>query len=210
VDTERGEDELRAGMTPEIRVQLDAVEAIRALALLALLGAFAAGCGGVTKKVVVARVTSGGPLKRAGTVRPGLLALDRRIGPVSFGEAKPHVTKLLGRSVVARINGHLLRLYPGVGIYVDYAPNPPRGKPTIADFVITRSARYKTRSGIGVGSTIRQLRHLVKVRCYGGTAISAPDTCQHERTNINLPFTVFTIDPMTKRVTQVAIVPGGD
>ena len=185
------------------------MKAIRAFALLALLGVVAAGCGDATKKVVVASVTNGGPINRAGTVRPGLIVLDRRIGPVSFGEPKPQITKVVGRSVVARINGHPLRFYPEVGIYVDYPPNPPKGKPTIADFVITRSARYKTRSGVGVGSTVRQLRHLVKVRCYP-TAVSAPDTCQHERTNINLPFTVFNIDPTTKRVTQVAVVPGGD
>jgi hypothetical protein len=34
--------------------------------------------------------------------------------------------------------------------------------------------------------------------------------CQHEKSNINLPFTVFTVDPSTKRARQVAIVPGGD
>ncbi len=186
------------------------MKAIRAPALLALLGVVGTGCGNATKKGVGASITNGGPLNTTGTVRPGLIVLDRRIGPVSFGEPKPEITKVVGGSVVARIDGHPLRFYPGVGIYVDYSPNPPKGKPTIADFVITRSARYKTRSGVGVGSTVRQLRHLVRVRCYGGTAVSAPDTCQHERTNINLPFTVFNIDPTTKRVTQVAVVPGGD
>ena len=34
--------------------------------------------------------------------------------------------------------------------------------------------------------------------------------CQHERPNNNLPFTVFDVDHATKRVTAVAIVPGGD
>lgn len=129
---------------------------------------------------------------------------------MSFGEPKPQITKALGRGVAARLDGHRLRFYPEVGVYVDYPPNPPKGKPTIAAIIVTRSARYKTRSGVGVGSTLRQLRHHVKVRCYGGTPVSPPDTCQHEKANINLPFTVFNIDPATKRVTQVAIVPGGD
>ena len=44
------------------------------------------------------------------------------------------------------------------------------------------------------------------MRCYPGN----PIVCQHERANTNLPFTLFDIDPGTKRVTSVAIVPGGD
>jgi len=79
----------------------------------------------------------------AGTQQPGI-ALDHRIGPVSFAERKPQVTKALGPGVAARLDGHLLRLYPKVGIYVAYPPNPPKGKQTIAFFIVTRSARYKT------------------------------------------------------------------
>jgi hypothetical protein len=185
------------------------VNRILALVLPAILGFAAAGCG-ATKNTVILSVTNGGPINRAGTVRPGIITLDRRIGPVSFGEPKPEITKALGPSVVAHINGHPLRFYPTVGVYVDYLRDRRKGKPPIADFVITRSGRYTTRSGVGVGSTLRQLRHVVKVRCYGGTSVSAPDTCQHEKANIDLPFTVFDISPKTKRVTQVAIVPGGD
>jgi hypothetical protein len=46
----------------------------------------------------------------------------------------------------------------------------------------------------------------VRVRCYP----HIPIVCQHERANINLPFTVFNVDYATKRVIEVAIVPGGD
>jgi hypothetical protein len=152
--------------------------------------------------VTTSRPPPGGPLQ------PGV-ALDHRIGPVSFGEPKPQVTKALGRGVAARLDGHRIRFYPRVGIYVAYPPNPPKGVQTIAAFIVTRSAHYKTRSGVGVGPSLRDLRRHVRVRCYNGPP-SAPSECQHEKANIKLPFTVFNIDPTTKRVTEVAIVPGGD
>lgn len=182
------------------------MKAILGLALLAVLGSAAAGCGATKKIVIVTRpvgvvTTEKIAVEDTGT-RPGI-ALDHRIGPVSFLEPESQVTKVLGDGVAARLDGHRLRFYPKVGIYVGYPPNPPKGKPTVAAFVVTRSPRYYTRSGVGVGLTLRQLGHSVKVRCYG-------DTCQHEKANINLPFTVFNIDPTTKRITQIAIVPGGD
>jgi len=95
-------------------------KAFRVLALLALFGCAVAGCG-ATKKIVVVTVTNGGPIKRSGTVRLGIITLDHRIGPVSFAEPKPRITKALGIGVAARLDGHRLRFYPKVGIYVVYA-----------------------------------------------------------------------------------------
>ena len=158
---------------------------MRVLALLALLAVVPAGCGDATKKAV----------------RPGLIALDRRIGLVSIGEQKPQITKALGRGVVARLSGHPLRFYAKVKIYVGYPPYPLKGMPTVAAFIVTRSARYKTRSGVGVGSSLRELRQRVTVRCQR-------DLCKHARANFNLPSTVFDIDPTTMRITEIAIVPG--
>lgn len=136
----------------------------------------------------------------AGTARPGI-ALGHRIGLVSFGEPRATVTYALGRGVSVRLAGARFRFYSKGRIYVAY---PPPGVRQRVSFIVTRSARYKTRSGVGVGSSLRQLRRGVSVKCYGSPV---PTTCQHENANINLPLTVFNIDSATKRVTEVAIRP---
>jgi hypothetical protein len=83
----------------------------------------------------------------------------------------------------------------------------PKGlKRTDAGIVMTRSARYKTQSGVGVGSTLRQLQQRIPVACFIAVGMSTPTKCQHESRATN---TVFNINPKTKRVTQVAVVPAG-
>lgn len=136
----------------------------------------------------------------AGTTRPGI-ALNHRIGLVSFGEPRATVTKALGQGVSVRLAGARFRFYSKGRIYVAY---PPPGMRQRVSFILTRSVRYKTRSGIGVGSSLRQLRLGVSVKCYGSPV---PSTCQHEDANINLPLTVFNINRATKRVFEVAIRP---
>jgi hypothetical protein len=181
-----------------------------ALALVAVLGFAVVGCG-ATKKIVVDVNTNSLALK-AGNEYTGAIpgiALDHRIGLVSFREPKSQITKALGRGVAVRIHGQPWRFYPKTSLYVAY-PHPSKGKQTYAAFIMTRSTTYETRLGVGVGSSLRQLRGRVKVTCYNGTPVSPPTECQHEKANINLPFTVFEIDPTTRRVTSVAIVPGGD
>src|SRR4029077_1622869 len=95
----------------------------------------------------------------AGTTWPGI-ALGHRIGAVSFAEPRSKVTKALGRGVAASIDGHHVRFYRGPGIYVDYAAARAQ---QFAVIILTRSPRYKTRSGVGVGSSLHQLRSRIAV-----------------------------------------------
>jgi hypothetical protein len=141
----------------------------------------------------------------AGTARPGI-ALGHRIGPVSIGEPRAQIEQDVGRAVAVRLDGQKLWFYPTVRIYVSYAPGPVTRLNEVAFSVVTRSARYRTRSGIGVGSSLRQLRRTVSVRCDHGK----PIVCQHKTANSDLPFTMFDVDHTTKHVIAVAIVPAGN
>jgi len=122
---------------------------------------------------------------------------------VHFGERKSRVDAAVGPSEVKRLdryNGRWL-FYVRAGIYVGYYAH--RGSKYV--FAIgTHSPRYETRSGICVGSTLRQLRKRIKVTCN----LASDGTCQTVPANHNHPFTVFHIDG--KRVAEVDVFPGGD
>jgi hypothetical protein len=181
------------------------VKAILALALLGVLGFALAGCG-ATKKIVANVQTTPLPTISAmavGKTPPGI-ALVHRIGAVTFAEPRGEVTKALGRGVPASIDGgHRLRFYRRTGIYIQYASS--RGK-QFAVIVLTRSPRYKTRLGVGVGSSLDQLRSRVGVTC---ERPSSPSQRSHQGANINRPLTVFNLDA-AERVVEVALAPGGD
>jgi len=154
--------------------------------------------------VAVASLLCGG-VAAAGTGRPGI-ALSHRIGPVSVGESREKIEKYSGPGVAVRLDANKLWFYAKVGIYVSYAPGPLTRLNQVAFSIVTRSARYRTRSGVGVGSSLRELRRRIRVTCHHGR----PLFCQHDTRNSNLPLTVFDVDRTTKRVTAVAIVPDGD
>jgi hypothetical protein len=153
--------------------------------------------------VAVASLLSVG-VAAADRVRPGI-TLDHRIGSVNVGEPRAQIEQDSGRGVLVHSNGGKLWFYPKVKISVLYAPGPVTRLNEVAFSVSTQSARYKTRSGVGVGSSLRRLRRGVEVKCHQGD----PMVCRHKAANTTLPFTVFELDHKTKHVMTVAIVPAG-
>lgn len=156
---------------------------MRALVLLASCAALSAG------------------VASAAAARPGI-GLDWRIGAAHYVEVKSRVDAALGPSKVVHGYGAGTWLFYGrakliIGYVTDHGNE-------YVGAIITRSSRYKTRAGIGVGSTLRQLRHGIKVSCY-----SDHHECQHAPANNQHPYTVFNFDPAMKRVAAIEILPGG-
>lgn len=127
---------------------------------------------------------------------PSKIVIGHRIGAVSVGEPRAQVTKTLGRGAPVQVEGNLFRFYAKVGIYVLYPPKP--SLPRHVFVVMTRSSRYKTSSGIGVGSTLRQLRQAIHVSCHP----SAKSLACYEGAR---PLTSFLLSSATKRITEIGI-----
>jgi hypothetical protein len=89
--------------------------------------------------------------------------------------------------------------YPRARLYVDYYTY--RGR-QYALSIITDSPRFKTASGIGVGSSVTQLRRRIDVTC----DLVDSYTCQHEPAGTGQALTLFDIDRTTRRVVRISIV----
>jgi hypothetical protein len=66
----------------------------------------------------------------------------------------------------------------------------------------TAASQYRTKSGIGVGSTVGQLRKI------GANCSLTPDSCQLGYSVASKPGTTFLLDAQAKHVARVAISTG--
>lgn len=116
--------------------------------------------------------------------RSRTIVLDRSIGPVTLLERLDKVERALGKGQTLHNNehyGHYVR-YASVALDVAYAPGR-HGE--VAFAILTTSSRYRTRDGVGVGSSLRQVRAIKGIECFNGGL-----DCQHGNTH-NKPGTGF-------------------
>ena len=133
------------------------------------------------------------------------LVLDRSIGVVTLKESRARIERDIGKgTVISSKLDHSARpeplreeqvAYKSAGLVVWYISNTHQGP--IGIVVETTSARYRTSGGVGVGTSLEDLRKGAAVECYG------PD-CQHFHGH-NKPGTSFRLTRPGGRVAQIVI-----
>lgn len=108
------------------------------------------------------------------------LVLDHSIGGISLGEVRSVAESALGKGVVVSATidrsarptpERVVKVsYPNAGIVVWWVSG--QGHPARAFILQTRSPRYRTATGIGVGSTLVKLRSI-------GVFCNVGSDCQH-------------------------------
>ena len=136
-------------------------------------------CAGV---LVVLLAACGG----SSDVSSHAIVLDHSLGSVRLLEKKSDVDRALGKGATLHNDqhyGHEVRYSEGLDVF--YAPGPKHQE--VAFAVMTTSRRYRTRSGVGVGSSQTAVESLDGVHCYG------PTQCQHGAAGQGEPGTAFAI-----------------
>jgi hypothetical protein len=137
----------------------------RVVGIVALASLLAA-CGGSSKK------------------QPQTIVLEHSIGPVTLHESLQDVERAIGRGTTIHNDqhfGHEIR-YPN-GLDVFYAPGPKDEEAVFA--VLTTSPSYRTSAGLGVGSSLGDVKALGGVACHGSAV------CQHGANAPGRPGTGF-------------------
>ena len=104
---------------------------------------------------------------------PTLIRPSASIGPVAIGEPRARVEAVLGRGAPEALgeDTNFLSariLYSNAGLEVSYSKSAVH---PVVLWVVTQSARYHTRSGVGIGSPIDRLAGVVPLTCRGRTAV---------------------------------------
>lgn len=128
-----------------------------------------------------------------------LLVLNRRIGPISFGETRARIEAAFGagHAVTLEPSHVAVVLYSPLAIGVSYARNQ-KGQ-LAAAIVETAAGRYRTRSGVGVGSATAMLSKA------GVNCNLSPGTCQISGSGTKAIGTTFFLDPKSGRVARIVI-----
>jgi hypothetical protein len=150
--------------------------------------------------VLVAVCSSGGAL---GSSPSRLIVLDRSIAGVTLLEQRSAVEKALGHgtSLGAPAPGVMLVAYRKGTLVVGYVTGGSKHE-TVALLLDTRSPRYRTRTGVGVGSSYAKLMSIGGVHCFGGMQ------CQHGYEAVNKPGTTFWLDRPRGSVIRIAMTLG--
>jgi hypothetical protein len=119
----------------------------------------------------------GGSAETKSTPIPTLIRPSASIGPVTIGEPRTKVEAVLGRGTAEALgeDASFLSariLYSNAGLEVSYSKSAVH---PIVLSVVTQSARYHTRSGIGIGSPINRLAGVVPLTCRGQFAVRRCD-----------------------------------
>jgi hypothetical protein len=131
------------------------------------------------------------------------------IGGVTIGERRVEVERLTGEGSHVRTNqfGAVYVSYDAYGLDVIYIRGVKNNgeisnEPVVVQ-IRTTSPHFRTRSGIGVGSSLSQLKQVAPTVCYPGKAINAYTCRVGTRTN-SYPETFF--DLTDRRIVAIRLV----
>jgi type IV pilus biogenesis protein CpaD/CtpE len=129
------------------------------------------------------------------------IVVNKRIGPVSIGEQRPKVEAAIGAGHVVATHkpdsngiGTAIVSYPAASFRVVYITHA--GKAAVFG-AQTTSSRYRTQSGVGVGSAVAQVKKI--------GASCAMTSCSIREGNGGAAVTYFILDAGTARVIRVVI-----